>query len=350
MSIREWAGICLAAQTACAGIVLEPQVERNFGTAHYDMDFPFPTQDFSGGSESGFSDAYGRSRLNFPLDVFLAGLRLESGNLDGSGSTFFASVKTAFSQPRQSMEDKDWLELRASNGTGSATAFVLFSDTDSRTRLDWWSGELGWEFPGVLIRGRRIRFGWRLGADYYSADIYGIKGWQGDKVNGTPGNGYVEFDTLQNEKVLTYRALYLSPGATASTHWLRGRSADLDLRLALSPATFARDADNHLIRGKKSESWAIGLDGSVEADLVWHWRSRMAIKLGALVGYTRTWGRMTQEFYGNTPEDADANRQLRDLGSINNSLGRFTYGIRLSTPITVSGLPRPETPGKDHAP
>lgn len=337
MSFREWAGICLAARAAFGGIVLEPLAERNFGAIHYDMDFPFPPRIFSDESDAPGLDAYGRSMLSFPVDVFLAGLRLETGDGGGEGSSFFASVKSAVSQPRQSMEDKDWYELRSSSGTSSSTAFMLFSDTDSRARLDWWSGELGWEFPGILLKGRRIRFGWRLGADYYAADIYGIKGWQGDKVGGTPGVDYVEFDTLHDVKVLTYRALYLSPGAVASTHWLQGRSADLDLRLALSPATFALDEDKHLLRDKGSTSWAPGLDGSLEADLVWHWSRRSAVKLGVLIGYTRTWGRMKQEFYGDSPEAVEGNRQLKETGDIDNSLGRFTYSVRLSTPIAISG-------------
>lgn len=353
MSIRSLTVIGLAAQAAFAGLVLEPVMERNFGSIHFDMDYPFPAGEFSDSSSFPGLDAYGRSMLIYPVDMFRAGLRLESGDLDGAGDgtgrSFFASVKTGLTQPQRSMEDKDWFELRSSDGVSSTTAFILFSDTQSRIRLDWWSGEVGQEFPGFHFKGRQVRLGWRLGADYYAADIYGIKGWQGDKVGGAFSGNYVEFDTLQDVKVLTYRAFYISPGAVASTHWLRGPRTDLDLRMELSPATLALDEDHHLLRDKKSTSWALGLDGTLEADLVWYAGSRMAIKLGGSVGFTRTWGRMTQEFYGDTPEAAEGNRQLQQLGSINNSLGRFTYAVKLSTPIAWSGYFRSDTDGKAQA-
>jgi hypothetical protein len=160
----------------------------------------------------------------------------------------------------------------------------------------------------------------------------------------------VEFDTLQDAKVLTYRALYLQPGAVAATHWARGRHADLDLRLELSPATLAFDEDYHLLREKKSTAWAVGLDGALEADLVWHWGPLASVKLGGLVRFTRTWGLMKQEFYGNTPEAEEGNRQLDELGAISNSLGRFTYAIRISTPITLSGRHRPDLSRKGQSP
>lgn len=348
--VRAFAGIALAAQAGFGGFVLEPLVERNFGAIHYDMDFPFPAGEFSEGSDPPGAGAYGRSLLVFPVDVFLAGLRLESGDPEGTGRSLYASAKAGLTQPRRSMVDKDWFELRSSGGTSSATVFVLFSDTESRSRLDWWSGELGQEFPGFHFKGRRIRIGWRLGADYYAADIYGVKGWQGDRIGGIRGENYVEFDTLHNEKVLTYRALYLYPGATAATHWLRGRRTDLDLRLAFSPATFAWDEDYHLLREKRSTAWAIGLDGALEADLVWHAGPLASVKLGGSVRFTRTWGIMTQEFYGNTPEAEEGNRQLDELGGISNSLGRFTYALRISTPLNLSGRRRPDLSRKGQAP
>ncbi len=318
-------------------------MERAFGSIHYDMDFPFPAGEFSNESSASGLNPYGHSMLSFPVDVFYAGLRVKFGDLEGVGPSFFASAKFSLTHPQRTMQDKDWFELRSTNNTTSSTSYLLFSSTDSRSRIHAWSGEFGQNVLKFQMMGRSFRLGWRLGADRYASDVYGIKGWQGNKIGGELGVDYVVFDTLPDVKVLTYRALYLSPGIFTTTHWMRSQHTDFDLRLEFSPATLALDEDYHLLRDKNSTSWAIGLDGAVGADLVWHWSPKTEIKLGSIVRYTRTWGKMNQHFFGDTPQAAEGNRQLERLGDIRNSLGRFTYAIQIATPIYLTRHPRTGT-------
>jgi hypothetical protein len=324
------------ASFACADWVLEPRVERQFGAIEYDMDFPFPAGDFADGETRPTLQSYGRSLLVFPVDVFLAGLELRRENPSETEKNFYVSAATNWTDPQESMLDKDWIEAHGGSGLSSSKAYMLISDTRSRSKLSVWKVEAGQDFAKLRFKDRVYHIGWRVGFDHFSADIFGIQGWQGSKIGGILGEDYVVFDTLQDVKVLTYQAVYVSPGAYATTEWSHGRHFNLDLRCEISPATFAFDRDDHLLRGKNADSWAVGLDGEMEATLVWHASPIGQLKLGGKVGYTRTWGLMTQKFYGSGPEAAEANRQLQEVGDIHNSLNRFQYSIFLSAPFTFT--------------
>jgi len=192
--------------------------------------------------------ASGRSKLEFPLDGSRFGVRLGWNLSPEAKSDWFAeaTILTAMSDPSESMIDSDWESLP------ETAPEILWSYTESGATNNQFIVDV--EIGRHVHRKTNFNLALVFGLAYhrFEQDVLGFNGWQifeGERYN-ISGSGVVGY----------YRATYIMPNAGLK---LQSRlQKGLAFNLAVKGARmFADDYDDHILRGKDSESSPSGFAG-----------------------------------------------------------------------------------------
>lgn len=295
---------------------LEPTFSRGYGSTLFRMQ---ATVDRNGSQE-----LFIRSELEFPLDVFLAGLkaRQEYGSRDRFLAGISFSAFRNFSDPDDPMLDSDWLGTRTSGGTDN---LFKFSYTESESKLLWYGGEAGFDVGWRGLWRNRLRFGLSVRFDRFELEMFGAEGWQQE-----PGNARQAISAYRDSLVLTYALTRLVPRWQAEMEAARWRGGWWKVKVSLSPVAMAWDRDDHVLRNKRMHTFAQGIEVGGATSLRMPLSRRLYLSAAADLYWFQTRGDMEQYWYADDPFSPDDEAGLR-VGGIDNTLmglsGTFALGI-----------------------
>ncbi|MEW6051169.1 MAG: omptin family outer membrane protease [Candidatus Zixiibacteriota bacterium] len=258
-------------------VSIKPYVAVNSGHTTYEMD------------ESGYDGSEFirvRSKLEFPLDVTLAGANVtvelpdRRWRLEGG---FWANVQ----DPDKKMKDYDWLTAGPFND-------AMISYTESDALMSAFEFKLGAGYR-VLER-EKVRWFVNAGFRYQKVDqdINGYKGWQLD-------TNLQRFPVAGTEPAIAYQISYKMPLFGMSIEWQPLPS--LKFSLSGSGVYFwVNDVDDHLIRGKESTAKGTGTGGlgGIEGAYLFGSGSRGVTPFIGFTGellYLSSTARQTQRWY-----------------------------------------------------
>ena len=308
--------LILPAGSAAAGFYLA--AEKPFGYSWYDLESNVPDSANTGSGQSLI-----RSRLDFPLDPFRLALGWTGAN--GSGTegadalTASAEAWVSIGPGFFSMRDQDWAGVSSSSGASSSTILLKFSDTYSQATSFLFGGEAGNELSSWSVFGEPFAIGVGAGGARYAYKIYGFHG----KQLSLQGDRWIAISKSADTLVGTY--------ATWSFHGLlslrsQARMLGLDWKARLLPLSYSKSVDDHILRSKRIEMTTWGTGGSLEAGRLSagaHWMPY------ALFELERSWGRMRQTYYADSP-DTPQNETGVSFGGIHTTVNAWliTLGVR----------------------
>ncbi len=243
-----------------------------------------------------------KSELKFPLDMFVAGAKLQLTKKNPKGFGWTASVQylTNVNDPNGSMEDSDWILY---------STFGYFKDMQfsyTKSDVDLTSHYIDASFLTRLPSKKRLKFTIGGGLQYrrYSFNVYGVEGWY---VNGT--GRQVNFVDYQDEKVGKYRATYVITYFSLGGE-MHYKQNTVYLLCKGTPFVFATDFDDHLLRFKTGEGDCSGSYFAVESGIDWllakgEKLTRWAIEIRAEYSIISTDGTQVQTWYGDDPASLD---------------------------------------------
>ena len=197
------------------------------------------------------------SRLEFPLDTYLAGLdfNIEINKNNKTDWKIGVGVYTNLIHPENLMKDNDWLNLNTLYTTLPLEyPWAEFSYTESDAELVSISAKL---LLNKLIFSWEI-FNFYINAGYefqnYTFDIIGFTGWQSDLLQTNPATYY---NVTGSGNVLDYKVIYHMPmaGGSININLLSSLSFDITANYIL---VFASDVDDHILRCKLSTAHGLG--------------------------------------------------------------------------------------------
>jgi hypothetical protein len=280
--------------------MLEPFLGRGSGSTLFRLEAAVPITDGADSLPDG-SQALIQSELEFPMDMFIAGLRwrteigAEASRTTGLGFGIWINV----ADPGSPMLDTDWLGVKAGSGGASSSPLYKFSYTESRAEARWVGAEGNVDFGSFRLFRTRVRYGLSVRAEYFAYRLFGIKGWQ--RIPGSPS---VPVDALHKSLVLTYDLTRLVPLLSADLRLAEGRSATWKAVFSAGPA-FAWDYDDHVLRNKESDAYAFGFEAGLLTEIEYRISERASLVPAVRLAYLRTKGTMDQRFYADDPATMD---------------------------------------------
>jgi hypothetical protein len=259
----------------------------------------------------------GRSRLDYPLSFLNLNLGL-SNSFDNADKGFWEFILTKnLVNPAELMIDDDWVGSRLSEGTNTANVYLPFSHTESK--VDFLYQKLVYRAyfkNSKLFYNKENYLGIQFTAEYLEADVKGVEsGWQGF------GGEKQYFSKLFTDtSVIKYESYNLELSFLSQIDLWQGDNNDLNLRVELSPLSYLRDKDDHMLRGKASVS--SGWGGALGGNLLWNYHILKYLKSSISLGYfyRMTWGEMKQEFYADDPGTSSSNEKGLVIEDIDNKI------------------------------
>ncbi|MCK5125743.1 MAG: omptin family outer membrane protease [candidate division Zixibacteria bacterium] len=268
-----------------------------------------------------------KSELQFPLDMMLAGFRLQLDKRASKGIPWSLSIEylTNLNDPHGAMEDTDWIIY----STYDYFKDMKFSYTKSDVDLVSHFAEAILSIP--VLSKNKFQFTAVGGFQYrrYSFNVYGVDGWyinsQGRQIN---------FVDYQNDKVGKYRAIYMIPylGLGGELHYSKNT---VYLLAKATPFVFADDFDDHLLRFKTGEGDCSGMFLAVESGVDWLLTkgdnlSNWAIEIRAEYSLISTNGEQIQTWYGDDPaSEADDTGESMTLDDYDMASKTLMFKARL---------------------
>ena len=320
--LRPTAISLILAAAASARSSLEPFLMRGMGSTLFRMEMTFP---LTGGEDIPEDmKGLGQSELEYPLDMFTAGLKWRfepAGGETARGMGFTLGAWTNVSDPAGKMKDTDWFGARVSSGNTTTSSLVKFSYTESTAEPRWYGGEAGWDFGPFSLLGKQARYGLSVRAERFTYRMTGVEGWQR-----FPDSPRVRVNTLSGQLVLTYALTRVMPRFFADIRLAEGRIAAWNATLSAGPA-FAWDHDDHVLRNKYSDTYAFGFEAGVRSELAFRVSDRSRLVAAAELAYLRTKGTMDQHYYGDDPGTPDQNESGRDYKNVVNRIIGLAGGV-----------------------
>lgn len=285
----------LAALSAQAGSGLEPFIGYGYGSTLYRLEMTFPLV-----SDSVPNDVkgLGQSELEYPLDALLVGARYRY-EAPGAAWGLSAGLWANVIDPGGTMMDTDWAGARGSSGTTTSSVLYKFSFTESRAEMAWFGGEVGFDLGGSRLLGKPARYGFSVRADRLEFRMFGAKGWQ------KPFDGPREnVDFAPDSLVLTYGLTRIVPHLSAELLMGGSDAARFITTFTAGPA-FAWDHDDHVLRGKYSDTFVWGYEVGTIAGFELRLSRFLALMIRGELAYSRAKGEMDQHFYADDPGTPD---------------------------------------------
>jgi hypothetical protein len=327
LAFRLMAAALIAVPVARARNSLEPFFLRGFGSTLYRLELTFPMTGAGRDSIPENVKGIGQSELEYPLDVFVAGLRYRHEiALTGRSAGLNLGAWINVNQPSAKMRDSDWFGARASAGSATSTVLFKFSYTESRAEVNWLGGEAGADFGDFALFGKPVRYGLSVRAERFAYRLFGVEGWQ--RALGEPP---VEVDSFTDEKVLTYGLTRIAPRLFADFRLAEGSAVGWKAVFSGAPA-FAFDHDDHILRHKESDTFAFGFEAGASTELSFRLTAQSRFTVAADVAYLRTKGKMDQRFYGDDPFTTDKDETGTRISGVETRIigfaGSLSAGVR----------------------
>ena len=303
-------GICLAVNAVAygqtpsdsAGTVVEKKQKAPRGPMHVSIK-PFfavnsghTTYEMDESGFNGVEQIRVRSKLEFPLDVTLAGANITM-ELPDRKWRLEAGFWTSLKDPEKVMKDSDWLTAGTLNDE-------MISYTESKALMDAFQISFGAGYRA--LHRERVRLFVTGGFRYqkFEQDIIGYSGWQLDA-----NLQRVYFSGT--EPAIAYQVSYKIPQFGLSLEWLP--VAPLQFNVSGAFAYFwVNDVDSHLIRGKVGTASGTGTGGfgTIEGAYLFGNESsgvRPFIGFSGELLYLSSTGRQTQQWFLDEGDCTDPN-------------------------------------------
>lgn len=280
-----------------AQTTLEPYMLHGYGSTLFRFEFTEPVTPGDPNPPPDNTDRLAQSELEYPLDVFVAGLRFKHGfRMEGERSVgLILNAWTSISAPEGKMQDSDWFGIKSSSVGTTETSLFKFSYTQSRAELHWFGGEAGLDFGYFHLLDKPIRYGLLVHADWFSYRMFGAEGWQ--RLPDQPAQAV---DFAPDSLVLTYKLVRIMPRLFADMTLIDHGAFAWNAALSAAPA-FATDHDDHVLRKKQSDSFAAGFELGILTELHFRLSDHFGLSAAADLRYLRTKGELDQKFYGDDP-------------------------------------------------
>jgi hypothetical protein len=314
--------LILAAGVSARSTSLEPFLMRGMGSTLFRFEMAFPITGVEDVPEG--TQALVQSELEYPLDMFVAGLkwRFEPGGGEtGRGMGFTLGAWTNLSGPAGWMKDTDWFGTRVPSGSGTRSRRVMVSYTESTAEPQWYGGEAGWDIGPYPLLTWQARYGLSVRAERLEYSMTGVKGWQR-----LPDGGKIPIDALSGRQVLTYELTRVMPRFSADVLLAEGRIADWGATLTAAPA-FAWDHDDHVLRNKYSDSFVFGFEAGARSEIAFRVSDRSRLVAAGELAYLRATGTMDQHFYGDDPGTPDRDETGSGFKNVETRIIGFGGGI-----------------------
>jgi hypothetical protein len=305
-----------------ARTMLEPFFGRGSGSTLFRLEATVP---ITGQADSLPEGTQGliQSELEFPMDMFIAGLRwrteIGAENSRTTGLSFGVWMNVA--DPGSPMLDTDWLGFKMSSG--GSTPLYKFSYTESRAEARWFGAEGSVDFGSFRPFRTPVRYGLSVRAEHFAYRLFGIKGWQR-----MPGSPSVPVDALRKTLVLTYDLTRLVPLLSADMRLVEGRKATWKAVFSGGPA-FAWDYDDHVLRFKESDAYAFGFEAGLLTEIEFRISQRASLVPTVRLAYLRTKGTMDQRFYADDPSTMDLDETGMTHPNVENRIISFAGSASL---------------------
>lgn len=302
--------LCTAARAGTLSIT--PFFEKGAGSLAYQLESRDSSTQIDNFGNHVF--AFVQSELEYPLDQFNAGLRLDyrrDSALAGRALHAFGGAFTRLSQPKGRMKDSDWIgaEAQTSSGFSSTTSRMRqrFSYTESEQKILYYGAIGGVSLSLFKFFGKPAHLGLTCRYSHFYSDIFGISGWQSvvDSQGYLDPENEIHFDTLQGVRVLTYEVDFFTAAITTRLPLIRNRNLAWDLDLEFAPLSLARDEDDHLLRGKRINAETYGISFLSETRLVLFLSPIVHLEARSGFRYIRNSGDMEQLWYRDETYDGE---------------------------------------------
>lgn len=306
-----------------------PEMSTNYGHTSYEMDI------------AGF-DSFGnfteiRSKLEFPIDGYIAGLRagLTQRKKNRADWALEASLLTNITDPGGQMKDHDWFTGYPGYMVGIYHDKYFdgkFSYTESSAQMSQtrFSLEVRKLITSGSISSLYVYGGYRH--ERITQDLIGVDGWGiGIFTDSTFTKHFVRNDTLE---VLHYRITSNTAyaGLIYSLDFSRQISCNLSAAYMLA---FASDYDDHLLRYRSATADGSGHGFQSALDFRYNFGSaaqsvRPFLDAGCELVTQKISTKQTQEWYGDDPISEEDDTGFVVPGIPHDiSAFQFTLGVRL---------------------
>lgn len=254
-----------------------------------------------------------RSRLEFPIQGMAAGLHASVAKASSRGWWVFELTGLhTLAEPAGTMRDSDWIDGPAETSEVGSRHDGLDVFSTSRASLTALVLDLRGAREFALTPSLRIA---PLAGALYQRFAYTVR----DLTQVGYGPWYAATASVPGE-VATYEVSYVVVYAGARGAVSAGPfTASLDVWL--SPFAFAHDADDHLLRSKRSSTDATGLAAQARSEVRLALGGRDALSVEGGVVVISTSGTQTQRFYAGPNQGQGA-----QIGADVDSL-RWTAGV-----------------------
>ena len=279
-------------------------MEWGFGTTEYNLD-AFEANEGT--------VTYVRSRLEFPLDAAMAGIRFEVRSLRDGRQDWAAMIRILrnLNNPGQQMLDHDWLND------------VKTSYTESDAELSATVFDV--EVSRVVAYSDAIDLALMAGFSYHYIyqDIVGYDGWWLADDNST------RLPISRSGLAMTYKVKYAMPQIGLAPAIQFSKNLRVDAKAAFT-RLFVSDVDDHVLRNKLSKADGPGIGYLTRLCLHYAFRGSenhgISIDLTARFTSLRAEISQTQSWYGNDPADDYRDPITGEIVIIDNT-GAVAVGI-----------------------
>ncbi len=269
--------------------VIEGNVVKGFGSSKYTIEFDID------------DDVKATSELEFPMDVYLCGLKLSLGrNLPRNHDIwFYVGGYMSMSKPKKPMTDIDKIKFAFED------IQLTWSSTESEARGKIYDLSVASAVSFVSYKEKDWSASFRFGFGYLyrkaSYRIYGVKGWVLDEFLRR-----FYFDVLHDTCVLEYEVRLKAPHFLFNLEAIDKSGFNLACQAGYSPWASIEDYDDHLLRFKRGTSNCKGSAFLGDLSVMYFFRNgganpKVFMTVRGNIVYASTEGYQTQSWYGDDP-------------------------------------------------
>ncbi len=292
---------------------LDPSVSQNFGYTEYVMDIV--TYSDTGLVVLG-------SKLEFPLDVVMAGVRFGMQPMEDSTDAWRVEggIFTNIDDPDKIMKDTDWKKKRTN---------LVVDDSYTESRTEMTSLLLTLEATKCVIHRPNVDLALWAGFRYHrvNQDIFGWDGWSID-------SNLVMHKQSGAEKGISYRVTYKLPHIGLRSNIRYGQWASVEIKAAYAPV-FVSDHDDHLLRHKIGTSSISGngiISGaSIHVSPTSTTTPKLLFCVVSNFAYFHASGSQKQSWYGDDPITPDKD----DTGTVVPGIPHEINSLQVSVGLEV---------------